>query len=127
MKESTIESIGILRAENYTYACIGRALSMSTDTVKSVCRRYGFVPREGEQKKNVNKAASITRAARCKFCDSILRNPWNRRNKIFCSNKCRYTWWNLERRVPSHDSVREASQDIETTVGNGEEESTDEV
>ena len=97
MDKSVINTIGTLRAENYTYASIGRALNMSTNTVKAVCRRHEFTPKEGTQKKNVNKAAQIVQLTRCKYCETILNNPWNRKGKVFCCDKCRYAWWNSQK------------------------------
>ena len=99
--DKQIEMIGRMRAENYTYAGIGKALGMSGNTVKSICRRYGFTPAEGVPMKNINHAVAYEEQPRCKFCGAVMDNPWNRVGKAFCSDRCRYKWWNRERRVMS--------------------------
>lgn len=111
MKDMRIETIGKLRAENYTYAGIGKALGMSGNTVKSICRKYGFVPNENARKKNVNQAIAYEQQPRCKYCASVIMNPWNRKGKEFCSDKCRYRWWNRERRIMGYIPL-EKRQDL---------------
>ena len=99
MKDIQIETIGKLRAENYTYAGIGKMLGMSANTVKSICRKYSFAPDANTRKKNVNQAVAFEHQPRCKYCANVITNPWNRKGKEFCSDKCRYSWWNRERRI----------------------------
>ena len=105
MKEKQVDIIGRLRAENYTYAGIGKALGMSGNTVKSICRKYGFAPDPNSRKKNINQIAAYEQQPRCKFCACIIENPWNRKSKTFCSDKCRYDWWNRERRINGYIPV----------------------
>ena len=38
------QTIETLRKENYSYACIAKTLGLSPNTVKSICRRNGYVP-----------------------------------------------------------------------------------
>ena len=102
MNEMQIETIGQLRADNYTYASIGKTLGISPNIIKSVCRKYEFMPRENTPQKNINKAVEIEQLPRCKFCGRTMDNPWNRVGKTFCSDKCRYSWWNRERRIMGH-------------------------
>ena len=126
MDQPTIDNIGLLRAENYTYAGIGKVLGMSGNTVKSICRRYGFVPAEGAPMKNINKAAQISGIKRCRNCNRIILNPWNRAVKAFCSDRCRYKWWNRERAIRPHTAMSRNVRDRQPTVGNEEEDDTDE-
>ena len=102
MNDKKIEMIGKMRAENYTYFGIGKALGLSGNTVKSICRKYGFVPDENAQKKNINHTVAYEEQPRCKFCGEVMSNPWNRIGKEFCSDKCRYRWWNRERRIMNY-------------------------
>lgn len=98
MSNTNIDIIEQLRSENYTYASIGKTLGMSPNTVKSICRKHGFMPRAVPMK-NVNNAMTLERLPLCKFCGKAMDNPWNRRNKEFCSDRCRYSWHNRERRI----------------------------
>lgn len=40
------QAIEALRKENYSYACIAKTLGLSPNTVKSICRRNGYVPKQ---------------------------------------------------------------------------------
>lgn len=116
MKEMQIETIRKLRAENYTYAGIGKTLGMSANTVKSICRKHGFVPDPDARKKNINQAVAFEQQPRCKFCANIIENPWNRKGKVFCSDKCRYDWWNRERRIMDYIPVERRKKISEKTL-----------
>ena len=79
-----------LRAENYSYATIGKVMGLNPNTVKSICFRKGVktpnIPRKTKQEKS--------RLQICKQCGQPIDNPWNRIGKQFCSDKCRRKYWN---------------------------------
>ena len=79
-----------LRAENYSYATIGKVMGLNPNTVKSVCFRKGVetpnIPRKTKQEKSQLQI--------CKQCGQPIDNPWNRIGKQFCSDKCRRRYWN---------------------------------
>lgn len=79
-----------LRAENYSYATIGKVMGLNLNTVKSICFRKGIetpnIPRKTKQEKNQLQI--------CKQCGQPINNPWNRPKKQFCSEKCRRSYWN---------------------------------
>ena len=101
-QNNQLENIQRLRKDNYTYASIGKVLGMSVNTVKSICRKYGFAPDDVPQK-DINHIVSLEAIPRCKFCGRAMDNPWNRRNKKFCTDQCRYNWWNRKKRVLNYN------------------------
>ena len=72
-------SIEILeyRRQGFGYKKIASITGYSVNTVKSVCRR--------------NSEAS---EKRCLQCGNVLIQPPHRKEKKFCSDKCRMAWWN---------------------------------
>lgn len=99
------EQIKILRMEGMGYIRVAQALGLSENTVKSFCRRQGlnsgtsYVSVTGKQtEKEVKSAAVITgeQSARhfCLNCGVVVEQSPNRKEKKFCSDKCRMTWWN---------------------------------
>ena len=79
------ERIAEMRLENYSYSFIGRALNLSPNTVKSICRRQGFAA-EGPRKSKTEKQ----QAPLCKNCHRLLTG--GRSDRTFCSEKCRTEW-----------------------------------
>lgn len=91
-KEQKLQ-IAKLRAEGYGYIRIAQALGVSENTVKSFCRRNNLT-----NKAKVDIAKMQVRVANgvyyCKCCGvSVEQNP-GRKEKKFCSDKCRMEWWN---------------------------------
>ena len=85
MTVSQCERIAEMRLQNYFYCFIGRALDMSPNTVKSICRRQGFAAK-GPRKSKVEKQNALL----CKKCNRLLIG--GRSDRTFCSGKCRSEW-----------------------------------
>jgi endogenous inhibitor of DNA gyrase (YacG/DUF329 family) len=68
-----------LRGKGESYATIADALNISENTVKSYCRRKSIKP--------------IAKSAVCPECGLSLIHLPHKRQKRFCSDKCRMTWW----------------------------------
>jgi len=84
-QKSTIKA---LRAIGWTYAKIAEVVGISIDTVKSFCLRQGV---------NIRKTHDDDGNALCKHCGKLLKQVAGGRSRVFCSNKCRYKWWNIYR------------------------------
>ena len=91
----THERIKKLRMANYTYKDIAEIVGMSQNTVQSICQRAGIKCTDIPGKNNKDLAEIQT----CKYCGELFVNPWNRKGKTFCSDKCRSSWWNEQRRL----------------------------
>ena len=93
MTAQQLERIAELRAHNYPYSFIGRELGLSSNTVKSICRRRGY-PVSGHRKTKAEKQSAML----CKNCHRILTDTGNR-NRQFCSDECRSAWWRSHRKM----------------------------
>lgn len=71
-----------MRASGCTYQEIGLALSIPEGTVKSFCVRNGV---------KAQKPEDCVERGICKECGSVIPNC--RKNRIFCSNRCRQNYW----------------------------------
>lgn len=75
MKNNDIQS---LRYLGYGYKKIAAILGLPENSVKSFCRRN---PLDKEQRF-------------CVCCGKAIENVPHKREKKFCSDKCRFEWWN---------------------------------
>ena len=80
-------SILQMRRGGMTFAEIGEALGLSSNTVKSVCRRNTL-----KEQQDGHLPGTV-----CKNCGEPLKQTPGARRKVFCSNHCRYEWWNRTR------------------------------
>lgn len=87
------ECIAELRAQNYPYSFIGKALDLSPNTVKSVCRRKSFEA-HGNRKTKTEKQNAVL----CKNCHKPLDDK-GRRDRLFCTESCRMEWWKNNRKI----------------------------
>lgn len=87
MESKTKESILQLRRQGEPIAEIAKLLSLSPNTVKSICHRGGV------------RAARATEpdSNRCKNCGKPLVQIPGKKRKTFCSTGCRTEWWNKTR------------------------------
>lgn len=102
-QNSQVENIKKLRENNYSISQIARTLDISVNTVKSICRRYGFTTSE-EVRGSIPPVITQDTLSKCKYCGRLMDNPWHRKQKSFCSDKCRYDYWNQEKRLSHYIS-----------------------
>lgn len=76
-----------LRAEGCGYGTISEQLGISINTIKTYCRRHGFGGVAVEPKED-----SVKKFCRC--CGIPVMQTAGRKEKRFCSDKCRNKWWN---------------------------------
>ena len=86
MNQQQRELILKLRAQGMSYGKIAAATGLSSNTVKSFCRRNptGSLPA---------KTVAVAIPERCPQCNSLLVQTSGHRQKRFCSEKCRRLWW----------------------------------
>lgn len=89
MQEEQKQAILSLRSEGESYAEIADYLGMSPNTVKSFCRR---------RQANPPQTAAENSPDICRNCGTPLTQANGHRKKSFCSDRCRYIWWNHTRR-----------------------------
>lgn len=74
------------RNEGFGYAKVADKLGISKDTVKSFCRRNGLN----------GKAVQIDvvdTGSGCRECGKALHQEEGKKQRVFCSEECRITWW----------------------------------
>ena len=71
---------------------IARLLGVSVNTVKSYCRRNGI---SAEVKPKLDMP--LVRKGKCKQCGAEIKQTEHRREKQFCSDRCRMRWWHAHR------------------------------
>ena len=73
--------INELREKGYGYKRIGKEVSIKPEAVRYICRK-------------IDKVALI---GTCKKCGKQIKSIKGKKKKIFCSDKCRWKWWNEQR------------------------------
>ena len=110
--EQRVQIINLREAGN-GYKKIGQLLDLSENTVKSFCQRRnlgGVV---------VQTAAGVSV---CKCCGKAVPQTAGRKEKKFCSDRCRMKWWNSHldqvQRKANYDFVCPVCKKPFTVYGN---------
>ena len=106
MTARQLEQIAALRERNYPYSFLGRELTLSPNTVKSIsgsgcssasaspiCRRKGFRA-SGSRKTKREKATAVL----CRNCRKPLPADM-RSDAVFCCESCRTEWRRNNRKI----------------------------
>lgn len=93
MQKEQKQAIAALRLQGGSYAEIAAYLNLSPNTVKSFCLRNKITPVSQTGSGVVENAGNI-----CKNCGALLEQVSKGRKKTFCSDRCRYIFWNRSRR-----------------------------
>lgn len=76
------QQIKALQAQGYGYKKIATVLGMPINTIKSYCRRQSQKEDPVEHEKGL-----------CQNCGAAVNQSPSRKEKKFCSDKCRVAWW----------------------------------
>lgn len=87
MKQQQKEKIIQMRREGFSYSGISTALGISENTVKSFCRRNNLGI-------GYTESCALKDGVLCRECGIPLAQTAGAKQKRFCSDKCRMTWWN---------------------------------
>lgn len=88
LTEDQKRAICTLRESGKTYDTIAKTLGASPNTVRSFCRRNGVIQVKPQK----------SQPDCCKNCGTPLGQTERARRRTFCSDQCRYDWWNRYRR-----------------------------
>lgn len=81
-----------LRLKGMGYKGIANLLGLTRDSVRGFCKRNGL---EGDScVVALNLEEKIKRNILCLCCEKPIKQNNQGRTRRFCSNKCRYKWWN---------------------------------
>jgi hypothetical protein len=88
MTNTQKQTIMDMRRRGMSYSAIAAAHRLSTNTIKSFCRR-----------ENIDVQSNLDDKKRklCKNCGATLMHHPGSKKKTFCCDKCRYAWWNKNR------------------------------
>lgn len=88
MNDTQRQQIEKLRTDGLSYGKISEALGLSINTIKTYCRRHGFGG-------VVATSAQIDETGHfCLCCGIPVVQTFGRKEKRFCSDRCRNKWWN---------------------------------
>lgn len=93
-----------MRKQNMTYAEIADYLGLPLNTVKSFCYRSRS-PDNADS--NALYELDGIDSSLCRNCGALLNQPARGRRKIFCSDRCRYAWWNCHRHKKAYHLICE--------------------
>lgn len=79
--------IAELRAKGYGYTRISEELDIKLNTVKAYCKRHGLGG-------IAEAAVPETVEKKCQCCGKDIISQKGRKEKKFCSDRCRNAWWN---------------------------------
>ena len=95
-----------LRDDGYGYNRIAQALGVSVNTVKSFCRRNKLTGKAAVEKPKA-QVPSDEGIHLCKCCGVSVEQNSGRKEKKFCSDKCRMEWWNNNLDKVKHKAMYE--------------------
>lgn len=81
MKKQEIKAINEMRLRGKSPSEIALALGISVNTIRTHIRRH----------------PEINGGKSCKNCGKPILQPLGRKEKLFCSDRCRMEWWNSHR------------------------------
>lgn len=84
-----------MRLQGTAYSQIADLLGLSVNTVKSFCRRNSINACNAS-----NDTGNEDNKEKCKQCGNRLTQPTKGKARTFCSDQCRYAWWNSHRHQP---------------------------
>ena len=88
MTENQKKQIEQYRQQGFSYTVISRKMSIPINSIKTYCKRHGF----GGIRANSAVLPQVITA--CEYCGMPVKQNQGRKQKRFCSDKCRNHWWN---------------------------------
>lgn len=92
------EKIRQLRGDGFSYSKIATTLGISENTVKSFCRRNDL---SGVGRVKATQADGVF----CCQCGMQLTHTVGAKQKRFCSDNCRMSWWNTHPEAVSRKAI----------------------
>lgn len=98
MTEKQIKQINAMRNRGATYSEIAVATCLSESAIKSYCWRHKI---QVVEKKSDEHNSSIL----CPNCKVVIIQKPKQKPRRFCSEKCRTTWWNKNRKIANKSKM----------------------
>lgn len=88
MTDKEKHQIAVYREQGLSYTEISKKMDLSINSIKTYCKRHGLGGVRAFE------AVSEVKICACENCGKpVSQNP-GRKQKRFCSDKCRNIWWN---------------------------------
>lgn len=99
------ERIKELRLKGMGYKAIASITGLSRDSVRGFCRRNGLIGVSVVVALNLEE--KIKKNELCIYCKKPIKQKLKGRARKFCSDECRYKWWNenLDKRNKSEEAT----------------------
>ena len=89
MTEEQKTKIEELRKAGYGYQAIANLLGINRDNVRYHAKKIGLDGEKAKSKRRISNSGLL-----CLCCGSPIIQKPGKRQRLFCSDKCRYTGWN---------------------------------
>ena len=96
--------LSAMRKAGRSYTEIAAELGISKNTIKTFCRRNGLTSEVESAPVEVTPAPTTERL--CPHCGKPVIQPQGRKEKKFCSDRCRLRWWNSHPERITHRVVQ---------------------
>ena len=93
MTEEQKKKVQELRIEGLGYQAIANLLGIDRDSVRYFCRTNNLAGKKSDKKTRISKKGVF-----CLYCNSPIVQTPGKRERYFCSDKCRISWWNNKRK-----------------------------
>lgn len=87
MTEKEKRQIAVYREQGLSYTEISKKMDLSINSIKTYCKRHGLGGVRAF-------AVANTKICACEHCGNPVKQNPGRKQKRFCSDKCRNLWWN---------------------------------
>lgn len=88
MTDKQKNQIAEYREQGMSYTEISKKMDLSINSIKTYCKRHGL---GGVKAYEIGRPAVIVP---CEHCGKPVQQNPGRKQKRFCSDKCRNLWWN---------------------------------
>lgn len=88
MTDKEKQQIEVYREQGLSYTKISNKMNLSINSIKTYCKRHGL---GGVRAFDMTGEVKI---CSCENCGKLVKQNPGRKQKRFCSDKCRNTWWN---------------------------------
>lgn len=112
MTDKQKEQVRLMRWRGISYKEIAYALHLSKSSIRTHCVRHSLSDEDMESIKITQR--DFSKAAVCKHCGQPLEQSGKHKPRQFCSDKCRFAWWNAHR-----DICRKKGTEQKSCVGCG--------
>lgn len=92
MTDKQESEIRRLRTEGYGYDDVAKILGLSKDKVRYYCRMHGLDGVKAKERNRITKEGKF-----CAECGKFFMNAEGKKNRRFCCDKCRISYWNSHR------------------------------